>query len=330
MAMETRRVFESVGLTQEEEDLYLRLLEMGSTPVRDLAKELQWGSPRVRSVLKGLESKGFVTQSPPPAKDFLPVAPDVAVEHLAVRREEEIARARSIASRLATDFRVKRQRTDLAELIEVVVGGEALVQRVDQLQTTARSEVAVFSKPPYHAFTTSNPKELELLARGVRYRMLYESAGLELHESDRIQGDIDAGEEARVLAELPMKLVIVDDRVAVTPVAALDSSKEPAALVLHADSVVRGFKLLFEMLWERAVPIGVAHGEGARDDIAFEDTDRELLRLVAAGFKDEVIARQMELDPRTVRRRLRRVMDALGAETRFQAGMQVVRRGLIE
>lgn len=330
--MQTRGMFEGIGLAPDEEDLYLRLLATGPTSIRDLARDLQWGSARVRSVLKVLESKGFVTRSPLPAEAYVPVAPDAAVDHLALRKEEEIARARSIASQLATEFRVKLQRTNPAELVEVVVGADAITQRVAQLQMTARREVAVFSRPPYHDTSgRANPEELELLGRGVRYRMLYESAGLELHESDRIQRDIDAGEEARVLGKLPMKLVIVDDKVAVTPVAAVESEKEPAALVLHADSVVHGLMLLFEFLWERAVPIGVGPRDAsAADSIALEEADRQVLRLLAAGFKDETIARQMSLDPRTVRRRLRRLMDALGAETRFQAGMQVVRRGLID
>lgn len=331
MAIETRRMFESVGLAPEEEDLYLRLLSTGAKSVRDLAREFQWGSARVRSVLKALESKGFVTQSPPPAKDYLPVAPNAAVEHLALRREEEIGRARSVAERLAADFRIKLQRTDPAELVEVVVGSEATGQRFAQLLSTARTEAVNISKPPYLSPPeTHAPVEHALLARGVRSRVLYESAGLELMKITAIQRDLDAGEEARVLGELPMKLLIVDDKVALTPMASLDATKEPASLVLHAASIVSGLKLLFEMLWERAVPIGVADTQGSATDVPLEDTDRELLQLVASGFKDEVIARQLDLDPRTVRRRLRRLMDALGAETRFQAGMQVVRRGLIE
>lgn len=330
--MQTRGVLEGVGLAQEEEDLYLRLLATGATTIRDLARGLRWGSPRVRSVLKALESKGFVTPSLPSAKTFAPVAPDAAVEHLAVRREEEIARARAIASQLAADFRVNVQRADPAELVEVVMGGEAISQRVAQLQLTARTEVVVLSKPPYlDTSEPGNPEELDLLTRGVRYRMLYESVGLEQHESDRIQRDIDAGEEARVLGELPMKLLIVDTKVAVTPVATHDPVKEAAALVLHEVSVVNGLKLLFESLWERAVPMGIGGGERSEaEQMPLEHTDRELLRLAAAGFKDEVIARQMNIDPRTVRRRLRRLMDALGAETRFQAGIQVVRHGLID
>lgn len=331
MPSQTRGVFEGIGLAAEEEDLYLRLLSLGPAPVQELATQLQWAPTRVRSVLKLLESKGFVTQSPTSSKAYVAVAPDAAVEHLALRREEEIARARSIAAQLAAEARAKVQRSDPAELVEVVVGTEAIIQRVEQLETMARTEVAVFSKPPYLQPTDSdNVESVELLARGIRCRVLIESAGLEQHESGRIQRDIDAGEETRVLGEVPMKLIIFDDEVAISPVTAADADVEAAALVLHAPSVVRGMKVLFEVMWERAVPIGVADDRDAETgQIPLDDTDRELLRLIASGFTDEVIAGQMALHPRTVRRRLRRLMDELGAETRFQAGMQVVRLGLI-
>lgn len=330
--MQTRHMFEGIGLAPEEEDLYLRLLATGPAAVRDLARDLQWGSPRVRSVLKSLESKGFATQSPPPSRSYVAVAPAAAVEHLVVRREEDIARAREIASQLEADYRVRLQRTDPAELVEVVAGQEAIVQRVAQLQSAARKEIANFSKPPYlDTYESDNPMELALLRRGVRIRVLYESAGLDMQEFKWIQRDIDSGEEARVLSELPMKLLIIDDKVAVTPVTALDPSKEAASLVLHAASVVRGLKLLFEREWERALPIGVAAEEESHAPTApLGETDRELIGLLASGFTDETIARQMGLGQRTVRRRLRRLMDELGAGTRFQAGMQVVRRGLID
>lgn len=189
MAVQTRGVFEGIGLAADEEDLYLRLLALGPTPVKELATQLQWGSARVRSVLKMLESKGFVKQSPATNKAYVAVAPDAAVEHLALRREEEIARARSIAAQLAADFRAKLRP---AELVEVVLGAEAIVQRANQLQGMARAELALFSKPPYYMDQDpGNTAELGLLARGVRCRVLYETEGLAQHDAEGIHRDIE-------------------------------------------------------------------------------------------------------------------------------------------
>ena len=55
--------------------------------------------------------------------------------------------------------------------------------------------------------------------------------------------------------------------------------------------------------------------------------DAHLLALMAAGLKDEVVARQLGLSLRTVRRRIAHLMDELDADTRFQAGLEASRRG---
>lgn len=70
--------------------------------------------------------------------------------------------------------------------------------------------------------------------------------------------------------------------------------------------------------------------------LALEDThtssalpaeDAHLLALMAQGLKDEVVARRLGLSLRTVRRRIAHLMAELDATTRFQAGIEAVRRG---
>ena len=67
------------------------------------------------------------------------------------------------------------------------------------------------------------------------------------------------------------------------------------------------------------------------DEEAPEATQEELdiLELLAQGYTDEVVARRLGLARRTYRRRLRSVMDRLGARSRFQVGVLAVRRGWI-
>ena len=55
--------------------------------------------------------------------------------------------------------------------------------------------------------------------------------------------------------------------------------------------------------------------------------DREILALMAAGLKDSAVAHQLGLAPRTLRRRIARLMALLHVQTRFQAGLEACRRG---
>ncbi len=54
-----------------------------------------------------------------------------------------------------------------------------------------------------------------------------------------------------------------------------------------------------------------------------------LLQQLAAGAQDEQIARRLGVSLRTVRRRVADVMSELGAESRFQAGVEAAKRGWI-
>ena len=60
-----------------------------------------------------------------------------------------------------------------------------------------------------------------------------------------------------------------------------------------------------------------------------DERDRRILSLLTVGASDQVVARQLGVSVRTVERRVRYLTEHLGAATRFQAGVQAVRRGWV-
>ena len=120
----------------------------------------------------------------------------------------------------------------------------------------------------------------------------------------------------RLVAQPPLDLVLVDDRLAL-----LDGG--PAGPLAIGPSPLRdALANLFEGAWEAGVapPAG---GEGLSDE------EELLLALAAAGLKDSAIALRLGIPPRTLRRRIARVMAVLGADTRFQAGVLAAARGWV-
>ncbi len=127
------------------------------------------------------------------------------------------------------------------------------------------------------------------------------------------------GEEIRVLPDLPSRLLVIGDSHAVVP-EPLGYADVPLS-VIRQRGVVEAMTHWFELLWERAV---VPPLDAATPPL---DLRRFLLQQLAAGAHDEHIARVLGISLRTVRRRVADLMSELGADSRFQAGVEAARRG---
>ena len=160
-----------------------------------------------------------------------------------------------------------------------------------------------------------------LVRAGRRSRAIYPARVLE-EAPDMIRARSEAGEHVRILAEVPCRLAIMGSSAAlITEEFGVPTGRR---LVIRHDSLIGSLTLLFECLWERAMAVpgldGQRYDEGASDR-------RLLLGQLAGGAKDEQIARALGLSVRTVRRRVAELLDELEAESRFQAGVEAVRRG---
>jgi DNA-binding NarL/FixJ family response regulator len=59
------------------------------------------------------------------------------------------------------------------------------------------------------------------------------------------------------------------------------------------------------------------------------DDDLRILAGMASGRAPEAVAREVDVSERTLRRRLRRICDALGVKTPIEAVIWAVRNGLV-
>lgn len=158
----------------------------------------------------------------------------------------------------------------------------------------------------------------EVVSQGRRSRALYPVRAL--HDApDVLAARLAAGEEIRVLPELPTRLLVVADSHAVVP-EPLGLADLPLA-VIRQRGVVEAMTSWFEELWGRAAVPVLAETEPRMDLRQF------LLEQLAAGAHDEQIARKLGISLRTVRRRVSALMNELGADSRFQAGVEAARRG---
>lgn len=315
-------MLEVLGLDAQVEKVYDALLQGRPFAVRDLTAAADLTPTRVRAALRLLESHELVTRMPGSPPSYVAVDPSFALDRLLLEREEQLRQARVTSQEAGDRFRQATAGRDPAKLVEFVNGREQILQRSQQLFHGARRELRIFDRPPYHG-GHDNDAELELLGRGGRVRAVYESTA-----ADHAASFIAAGEEARVLPSLPIKLLLVDDRLAWVPL--LDSPDTPSSsfVIVHQSALLNALAGLFENLWRYALPLDPAGSVPATSDATGPDPiERRILGLMNAGLPDEAIARHLGLSHRTLQRRVRDLMEHLDAATRYQLGAQAVARG---
>ncbi|WP_170026700.1 helix-turn-helix transcriptional regulator [Actinomadura oligospora] len=210
-------------------------------------------------------------------------------------------------------------------LIEIVTEPEEIVRLSGALVNAARSDwltlESYLTECPLQDTVLIEPPPA--LRKGVRSRTIYESRWAD-HPivAENIVGAVELGEEARMLPGIGMKMKLADQSVALLP---LGPTGMTGAVLVRSPVIVTALRQYFEMLWERATPIGAVQS----DNPLSEDL-RAVLELLAQGADDDAIARRLKISTTTVRRRFTLLREELGVASRFAAGVAAVRRGWIK
>jgi DNA-binding MarR family transcriptional regulator len=306
-------------LSEPEERAYRLLVRLGGAQVADLAGHAAVGADDAAALLESLRVKGLATPGP----TFHALPPDVALGEVLLRRQRDLEAERRMVAALSEEYRTTARRRSAEHLVEVVVGADALRQRLREMQDSAREEILWFCRAnPVAMAGPENEEESDALVRGVRYRAIYERELLEKPgELESIIESIGHGEQARSLPSLPVRLAIADRQLAICPLVP-DQDRgvgEPSAALIRRSELLDALVALFESHWERATPL-VAES-------ADDEPDTLLLSLFVAGMPDKSIATQLGISRRTVQRRLDRLMSLAGVDTRTGLAYEAARRG---
>jgi hypothetical protein len=312
----------AAGVEEFDEHVYRALLRRPGATTGDLASIVDSTVELVGPALFRLTRLGLV-HTTDPAGGYTANDPEPALAALVHRREAELQAVRATAVELAADFRIGRLRANPEQLVEVVTGARDIYRRTMELYEGATNEIMAFERPPYAVPPDFDEvaSELPLLERGVALRVVYSAEALAAPKKfDIVRALTGHGELARTLPALPLKLMIVDRRVARVSLTS-DAYATESVAIIQSSGLLDALIALFEAYWERAHPMG--GGEIAAE---LSEEEAKVLELLGAGFKDESIARNLRTSMRTVGRRVERILASLDADTRFQAGAQAVRR----
>lgn len=320
-------VLRALGLNELEEQVYELLVERASATPPELATALDVAEDHVHGALRELADRGLAVALVGEEERFTASAPEPALDALVFEQERVLATVRAHAQELSARARRAAEHRRPAELVAVVVGKASLNASFEQLQRSAVREVLTFDRPPYPASGGNVKNELgeQRQREGIVYRTIYDASVLDdPGVLARVTAEVANGEKGRVLAGVPLKLSIADRTMALLPLLHADEWNEHATLVIQPSVLLDSLVALFEALWARAVPFATA-----REGLGVDPELVEVVSLLATGMTDERMARHLGTSDRTVRRRIAAALDALGAKTRFQAGLRAVQAGWI-
>lgn len=211
--------------------------------------------------------------------------------------------------------------------VEVTRDVERMNSLFEDAIGAAESRVRSFECSPHFDDTTGQvATQPQSLIDGVRHTVVYDPTVLRNPRLLAVMREcVEQGEEARVTAELPFRMIVSDDRTA------LILSEDEGGMLMTAlrdPALVDISTRLFDKVWARSIPM-----PGTSEDPELGKPDEEtteLLLLLAAGLTDDAVARQLGVPTRTVARRVQRLCARLGAVSRFQLGVQAARTRWLE
>jgi len=210
-------------------------------------------------------------------------------------------------------------------LVSVVSDRAEIGEMSASLVNTARQDWMTLENLDTEMPLTEDFAQPPLPASGVRCRSIYASSIMDDPVGRRIiRACTEAGEHARLLPRVPMKMKLADYTTAMLP---LTPAGTGGALLVRSPVIIAALREYFEMLWERATPLGQQRSAPPADRPT--PAQRTVLEMMAEGLHDDALARRAGISTTTVRRHIAAVLDRLNVTSRFAAGAAAQRRGWI-
>jgi len=272
----------NTGLNTYEAKCYIALFERGTLTVPEVSKLAGIPRPNAYEALENLMSKGMCVARPGNTKKYGPSDPAVLREKALLevskgteielanlkKKEKEILEKASAAKEnidsLISELEPRYEKSALQvsplEYIEIIKDPYQIHKRFMQLVPEAKEEILVFTKPPYSVpqekLKEQVDQQTQILKRGIRLKSIYEVAKDEDEKRwqlEMINRATAAGEEARVMQELPLKMAIFDSRIVMfTLEDPVSNHTSVTAQVIEHRALAQSLRMLFEQLWQEA------------------------------------------------------------------------------
>lgn len=215
------------------------------------------------------------------------------------------------------------------QAVTIVHGEQELMERTMHLLASA-ADVACAANDLHTWASTRVTHELterylQHRPPGARIRKIYRSGMLLDPVAARTLARTrdQHGAQIRITNEEINETIVLDRRLVILA-GDLDGGRRSFSIITQPETV-QGVTSLFDAAWRTATDLAAYDTQVAE----IRQLAPQVLDLLSQGVKDESAARTLGLGVRTYRRRVAELMEALGAESRFQAGARARELGLV-
>ncbi len=316
---------------------YRKAVLLGRFVREEIAESLGTSTEEASAIEQVLSALSLLRPMPGEPDLLVPVSPEAAATDLVGATESHIRELQQAVTDVRTRMRSllpayfeSRQQRNKTEAFDVISDVEVLQAMLDEWGERCRTEVLT-AQPggprSSNAMAQARPRTLDRLARGVQVRHLYQhTVRRDLATTAYVRAITAAGAEVRTTDELIDRIVVYDREVAFLPEQHV-VGRNPGAVVVREPTLVAFVCKVYDHLWSGATQF-TADAEDTPE--VTDDLKRSIVKLMAQGYKDELVARRLGMSVRTCRRYISQIMLDVEATSRFQAGVNVAQTGLLD
>jgi sugar-specific transcriptional regulator TrmB len=255
------RKLQQVGLNAYEARSYVVLMGHPRFKALELAARAHVPRQKIYEVLDSLVEKGFARVVQEKTKLFSAIDPSLAIPGYLARRSKAMQNELTEQARMATGliedlrqaFDAGQDGRGTLDFLNLVNDPTQTAIHYRRMLSIVNREYAEFSRAPFAVDPLDEQLVKEAANRGIRCRLLIESAPIDDEHRERLREYSDCGVEIRFLESLPLKLAIFDGKRGM--IALLDpvlTRPSWTAVVFEHDGLAEAMSGLFETHWCKA------------------------------------------------------------------------------
>jgi sugar-specific transcriptional regulator TrmB len=258
--------FKEIGLTEREAKIYMTLLSGRMFTASDLQEAVNIPRTKIYEVLNKMVSRNIcIEKKLGKNKMYEAVEPRLAMERIYENYRNELKQKKELIDELSEIFTPIFENSkaiiDPLEFIEVMEEKTRIHRRYIKSVRSTRVEMLTFNKGPYASDNSERLKEQEdeearFLKRGGISKGIYQFKEFEeidwLYES--VKMSVRDGEQARVVEDLPIKMLIFDDEKVMFPLEQpVKTLNDLTMIYIEHKQLAAACRILFDHMWNEGI-----------------------------------------------------------------------------